>query len=262
MRIKVQLLLLFALRRSSRVAAPAGAAEYTVVTCTGQAAAAGGWALFASGPNTALVGELRGVGRLDGRGAAGQPGARGVERRLAGLRAGQHDDRRRDALPQASASAGHELRLHRARDHARRGQLPGRSRPARARPAARRRSRAPRSRGARPAPTSTASRSTSSAPARRARSSTAARPPPVRISRADIALTDNARADDLRRALERDVRLGRPGQRRAEHRRHLQGRRRRRGGDRHPGRRADGQRDAGAQRRLPHALPAAGRRAR
>jgi hypothetical protein len=35
-------------------AAPAGAAPYTVVTCNGQAAATGGWSLFASGPNTAL----------------------------------------------------------------------------------------------------------------------------------------------------------------------------------------------------------------
>jgi hypothetical protein len=49
--IKVQLLLLFALLA---FAAPAGAAEYAVVTCNGQAAATGGWALFASGPNTAL----------------------------------------------------------------------------------------------------------------------------------------------------------------------------------------------------------------
>ena len=53
MRIKVQLpfLVLFAVLVC---AAPAGAAEYTVVTCNGQAAATGGWTLFASGPNTAL----------------------------------------------------------------------------------------------------------------------------------------------------------------------------------------------------------------
>ena len=53
MRIKVQLpfLLLLAL---VACAAPAGAAQYTAVTCNGQAAATGGWSLFASGPNTAL----------------------------------------------------------------------------------------------------------------------------------------------------------------------------------------------------------------
>ena len=53
MRTKVQLLplLLFALLA---LAAPAGAAEYSVQTCAGQAAAAGGWGLFASGPDTAL----------------------------------------------------------------------------------------------------------------------------------------------------------------------------------------------------------------
>ena len=50
-RIKVQLLFVFA---ALAFAAPAGAAEYTVVTCNGQAAANGGWALYASGPNTAL----------------------------------------------------------------------------------------------------------------------------------------------------------------------------------------------------------------
>jgi hypothetical protein len=51
-RSKVQpLLLLFALLA---FAAPAGAAEYAVQTCAGQPAATGGWALFASGPNTAL----------------------------------------------------------------------------------------------------------------------------------------------------------------------------------------------------------------
>ena len=52
-RIKVQIpfLFLFALLA---FAPGAGAAEYTVVTCNGQAAATGGWALFASGPNTAL----------------------------------------------------------------------------------------------------------------------------------------------------------------------------------------------------------------
>ena len=53
MRIKVQLLFLFFFVALVG-AAPAGAAQYTVVTCNGQAAATGGWTLFASGPNTAL----------------------------------------------------------------------------------------------------------------------------------------------------------------------------------------------------------------
>lgn len=53
MRIKVQLLLLFAIALLASAPA-AGAAEYTVVTCNGQTAATAGWALFASGPNTAL----------------------------------------------------------------------------------------------------------------------------------------------------------------------------------------------------------------
>ena len=52
-RIKVQLLFLFVFAALG-FAAPAGAAEYTVVTCDGQAAANGGWALYAAGPNTAL----------------------------------------------------------------------------------------------------------------------------------------------------------------------------------------------------------------
>jgi hypothetical protein len=52
-RIKVQLLFLFAFALVVS-AAPAGAAEYGVVTCNGQSAATGGWTLFASGPNTAL----------------------------------------------------------------------------------------------------------------------------------------------------------------------------------------------------------------
>ena len=122
--------------------------------------AAGG--LFASGPNTALSETCAASRRLDGRRAGGQPGARRLERRLAGLRAGQHDDRRRDALPQARRGRD-GLRLRRARDHARRGQLPGLREllgPGRLQAGDRAR---PRSRGARPAPTSTASRSTSSA---------------------------------------------------------------------------------------------------
>jgi len=53
-RIKVQLLLLFGFALLA-LAPGAGAAEYAVVTCNGQAAATGGWALFASGPRTALV---------------------------------------------------------------------------------------------------------------------------------------------------------------------------------------------------------------
>ncbi|HEX5900223.1 MAG TPA: hypothetical protein VFY32_12545 [Solirubrobacteraceae bacterium] len=52
-RIKVQLLFLFVFAALA-FAAPAGAAEYTVVTCNGQAAANGGWTLYASGPNSAL----------------------------------------------------------------------------------------------------------------------------------------------------------------------------------------------------------------
>ena len=53
MRAKVQLLFLF-LFAVLAGAVPAGAAQYTVVTCNGQAAATSGWSLFASGPNTAL----------------------------------------------------------------------------------------------------------------------------------------------------------------------------------------------------------------
>ena len=53
MRAKVQLLFLSLLALVA-CAAPAGAAQYTVVTCNGQAAATSGWSLFASGPNTAL----------------------------------------------------------------------------------------------------------------------------------------------------------------------------------------------------------------
>jgi hypothetical protein len=52
-RIKVQLPFLVLLALIA-CAAPAGAAQYTVVTCNGQAAATGGWSLFASGPDTAL----------------------------------------------------------------------------------------------------------------------------------------------------------------------------------------------------------------
>src|ERR1700750_3367727 len=50
-RPRIQLLLLLA---CLALAAPAGAAEYTVATLKGQAAASGGWSLFASGANTAL----------------------------------------------------------------------------------------------------------------------------------------------------------------------------------------------------------------
>jgi hypothetical protein len=54
-RAKVQLLFLFLFAVLAGAApAGAGAAEYTVVTCNGQSAATGGWTLFASGPNTAL----------------------------------------------------------------------------------------------------------------------------------------------------------------------------------------------------------------
>jgi hypothetical protein len=52
-RAKVQPLLLFIVVLLA-CAAPAGAAEYAVQTCAGQPAATGGWALFASGPSTAL----------------------------------------------------------------------------------------------------------------------------------------------------------------------------------------------------------------
>jgi hypothetical protein len=51
--IKVQLPLVLVLALLA-LAPAAGAAEYAVSTCNGQAAATGGWALFASGPNTAL----------------------------------------------------------------------------------------------------------------------------------------------------------------------------------------------------------------
>ena len=54
MRIKVQLLFLVVAFALLVGAAPAGAAEYGVLTCNGQSAATGGWTLFASGPNTAL----------------------------------------------------------------------------------------------------------------------------------------------------------------------------------------------------------------
>ena len=53
MRTKVQLLTLLLIALCA-LAAPAGAAEYSVQTCSGQAAATGGWGLFASGPKTAL----------------------------------------------------------------------------------------------------------------------------------------------------------------------------------------------------------------
>jgi len=48
---KVQLLIVLAVLA---FASSAAAAEYTVVACNGQAAATGGWTLFASGPQTAL----------------------------------------------------------------------------------------------------------------------------------------------------------------------------------------------------------------
>ena len=51
MATKVQLLIVLAALAFSSSAA---AAEYTVVACNGQAAATGGWTLFASGPHTAL----------------------------------------------------------------------------------------------------------------------------------------------------------------------------------------------------------------
>jgi hypothetical protein len=49
--IKVQLLIVLAVLA---LASSASAAEYTVVACNGQAAATGGWTLFASGPQAAL----------------------------------------------------------------------------------------------------------------------------------------------------------------------------------------------------------------
>ena len=233
-RIKVQLLFLLRLRALA-FAAPAGAAEYTVVTCNGQAAANGGWALYASGPEHRAVGELRGLGRVDGRRAGRQPGARRVERRVAGLRARQHEGRRRDALPARSPWPGRATGTWRA------GSRPPRpttrcSRTARARAAASRRSRAARSRGARPAPTSTGSRSTSSAsePCQKLSGGEAAA---VRLSRADIALTDNAAPTITAGPSSAMFGVGRAGERGAEHRRDLQGRRRRRGGDGHRGRR-------------------------
>jgi hypothetical protein len=48
---KVQLLIVLA---ALAFASSAAAAEYAVVACNGQAAATGGWTLFASGPHTAL----------------------------------------------------------------------------------------------------------------------------------------------------------------------------------------------------------------
>ena len=51
MATKVQLLIVLA---ALAFASSAAAAEYTVVACNGQAAATGGWTLFASGPHTAL----------------------------------------------------------------------------------------------------------------------------------------------------------------------------------------------------------------
>jgi hypothetical protein len=53
-RIRVQLLFTFVLAFAA-FAPGADAAEYTVVTCSGQTAASGGWGLFASGPNTGLT---------------------------------------------------------------------------------------------------------------------------------------------------------------------------------------------------------------
>ena len=79
----------------------------------------------------------------------------------------------------------------------------------------------------------------------------------VNISRVDIALSDNERADGLGGPDERDVRIERRRQRRAEHRRDVQGRGRGRRVDRRAGRRHDRQRGAGAQLR-PAARPIAG----
>ena len=55
MRIKVQLLLV-CLVALLATAAPAGAAQYTVVTCNGQPASSGGWAGFIGGTHPARVG--------------------------------------------------------------------------------------------------------------------------------------------------------------------------------------------------------------
>ena len=183
------------------------------------------------------VGELRGVGRLDGRGARGQPGARRVERRLAGQCPRQHDRRRRHALSQGRRDRD-GLRLRGARAHAGRGQLPGVRellRPDRLQA------------GDRPHVVRVALRARRRQP-----------PPGLRPVRADLSEAQRRRgggraalarghradrqrgADDLGRTHERDVRLGQLGERCAEHRRHLQGPRRRRGRHGDPGRRADG----------------------
>ena len=187
------------------------------------------------------VGELRGVGRLDGRGAGRQPGARRVERRLAGLRPRQHDGRRRDALPQA-----------------RRGRDGLRVRGARVTPAAANyqvfeNCAGPGGCKQEIARGSFAWRSARAdvnrlqvyvqcvEPCQKLSGGEAAA---VRLSRADIALTDNAAPTISAGPTSAMFGSGAAGERGAEHRRDLQGRRRRRGGDGHGGRRADGQRDA------------------
>ena len=144
------------------VATPAIGAEYTVMTCNGQPAGHGRLDAFASGTHPSRrSGELREPRRHHDRRPGGNPRARRRQRRLAGLRARQHDHRRRDALPQGRRGRD-GLRLCGARDHARRGQLPGLRellRPGRLRGDHAHVVRVALAR----APTSTASRSTSSA---------------------------------------------------------------------------------------------------
>ena len=81
-------------------AAPAGAAEYTVVTCNGQAAATGGWTLFASGPNTALSENCAASGGSMAAVLAGNQAPAASNAGWQVVRARQHGHRRRDALPQ------------------------------------------------------------------------------------------------------------------------------------------------------------------
>ena len=181
-------------------AAPAGAAEYTVQTCAGQAAATGGWALFASGPNTALSencatsgGSMTAV--LDGN-VARRPANAGWQ-----VYAPANTTIAGATLYRKLAVAGHRLRVRRARHDARRGQLPDvreLHRPGRLQATEIARSsfawRSPR------ADVNRLQVYVQCAIAALPERSPAARRPRCAITRADIALTDNAVPTDHRRA--------------------------------------------------------------
>ena len=253
-RIKVQLLFLFALALLMG-AAPAGAAEYTVVTCNGQAAATGSWTLFASGPNTALAENCAASGGSMAAVLRGQPGAGRVERRLAGRAPANTTHRRRHPRPQARRGGTRYSYIARGLTPAAANTQNFES--CSTRPAARTRSHEAPSRGPRHAPTSTASRSTCPARPPRtwpARKSPAAEAAAVRISRADITLNDTTVPTISSPPSSPMFAAGEPGQRRAGDHRVLQGHRRWHRLNRHPGRRTDGERGARPKLDLSHAL--------